>query len=139
MVPANRYDISFGTTDPDGKPRTMVTKLGLFLGRRGTVTGRSFEVVGVGCLGGAHGILKQILVLEVLCEMLEQVFKHWCGNQTGRVSSDLTFDVAERREKLPQRSFCITDGMQQVPLLEPSVVDCPGMDQVTFVSAGQGT
>lgn len=50
--------------------------------------------------------------------------------------SDIAYTLAERRERLKYRGFCVVDDTNN--LAEPVPVACPGIDQAAFVFTGQG-
>ena len=49
---------------------------------------------------------------------------------------DAAYTLAERREHLKYRDFCVTDGAES--LAEPVPVTCQTMTGVAFVFTGQG-
>jgi acyl transferase domain-containing protein len=50
--------------------------------------------------------------------------------------SDVAYTLAERRERLKYRAFCITDGAEQ--LTESNAAACQDIEQACFVFTGQG-
>jgi acyl transferase domain-containing protein len=69
---------------------------------------------------------------------LKEIFMKHQDYLSGNTSqlNNMAYTLAERREHLKYRGFCITDGT--TPLIEPVPVTCRNADGVAFVFTGQG-